>query len=498
MRYTAALHTPSFQTDVPPDLADVIEHLCEQHPQQSGFHLLKTGGDAFTARLALIQASRETIDLQYYILQDDLTGKLLVEDVLRAADRGVKVRILLDDLDFHRARESIMILNVHQNICIRIFNPAITRKQRWMNKLFRFSHFFERYSKRMHNKLLLADGAMAVAGGRNLGDEYFDARAEFAFNDLDVLALGAVTQAMQHSFNSYWNAKASYDLTDLIGDMPNERKNAMQRIALRKFYDDISRRGIVSKRRPDDILKALCEGELTLSWANAEFVTDSADKVLTPLDEADSPPMRKLEELLDKAKQEFVAVSPYFIPGQQGSGLLDRVVKRGINVRILTNSLASTDISAAHAAYSRYRPRMLEQGISLYELKPIPGKRTRHNLLRKGSSRSSLHAKMYVIDREWVMIGSMNLDPRSWRRNTEAVIIMHNPSLAEEVIEMFNEITAPECSFSVTLQDSQTGKLHWHGEEHGKPQLFGKDPCPGWFRRVCFWLFYRFAPEDQL
>lgn len=480
------------------ELDAVLEKLLSLHPNQSGFHLLKTGGDAFAARLAAIQFSKQTLDLQYYILQDDMTGKILVEEVLRAADRGVKVRLLLDDLDFRQARHSILILDAHDNIEIRIFNPAMTKRQRVLSKLFRLSRFCERYSKRMHNKALVADGKLAVVGGRNLGDEYFDARAEFAFNDLDVLTMGPVIEDVTAMIDAFWSAKPTHNLHDLGVKLPSERAISINRIALRRYYDEVAHLRIISHRRPLDMLNELAQGELTLSWAETEFLYDDPNKVLMPLNDADSSPMRRLEELLENANHEFVGVSPYFIPGEQGTRIMNSLVRRGITIRMLTNSLASTDISAVHAVYSRYRTRLLQQGVRLFELKPIPGKRTRHNLLRKGSSRSSLHAKVYVVDREWVMLGSMNLDPRSWRRNTESMVIMRNPSLADEVLEMFNEITAHSASYELSLKDAKCGTLEWRCEEQDEVKRFNTEPNPGWFRRICFYLFYHLAPEDQL
>lgn len=498
MQRATALQIPPEEPQIPDNLASVLVQLQDEHQGQSGFRLLTTGSDAFTARLALIQASEQQIDLQYYILQDDLTGKLLVEDLLRAADRGVKIRILLDDLDFRQARESVMVLDTQKNIEIRLFNPAITRRQHWIDKLLRFSHFFERYSKRMHNKALIADGKMAVAGGRNLGDEYFDARAEFAFNDLDVLAIGPVAEDMQRGFEQYWNADAAYNLDDLGAIPPDKRQVVRMRIALRKFYDEMAQRQAVSRQSPSDFLDALCMGNLDLIWSEAEFIADDPDKVYAEEGEADSPPMRRLETLLDNAREEFVAVSPYFIPGKRGTEMLAKLVKRGVHVRVLTNSLASTDISAVHAAYSRYRIRLLQQGVKLFELKPIPGKRTRQNLFFGKSSRSSLHAKVYVIDREWVMIGSMNLDPRSLQRNTETMIALRSSALAHEVLEMFDNITEEATSFHLRLKDAARGLLEWRSTENGQPRHFSRDPHPGWMRRLSCRLLYHLAPEDQL
>lgn len=479
-----------------PSVHKAVEVLLRGHPGLSGFNLIKTGSEAFCVRRALIQSAQERLDLQYYIVQDDLTGKLLVEELLRAADRGVRVRILLDDLDFRRASETILILDSHAHIEIRIFNPASTRRQKWLNKLLRFSAFFERYSKRMHNKALIADGMLAVAGGRNLGDEYFDARAAFAFNDLDVLALGPVVDAIQQGFDAYWDARASHSLHSVGVDAPPPRTVAKHRITLRRFHDDVAHRRMVSKLPPEKVIDQLLQGSLPFVWAQAEFLADHPDKVLTPVEQAESPPMQRLEALLKDAGQEFLAVSPYFIPARYGQNLLARLRRRGMRVRILTNSLASTDVSAVHSVYARYRTKLLELGVELFELRPIPGRRTRNNLLRKGSSRSSLHGKVYVIDRAWVMIGSMNLDPRSWSRNTETMLVMRSEALAQEVLEMFEEITVPECSFHLRLRDG--GKVEWLACEKGRRKCYSSDPHPGLVRRLLHYLFYHIAPEGQL
>lgn len=476
-------------------LHQTVARQLRQHRDKSGFYLLHTGAEAFAYRLALIQASKQQLDLQYYILQDDLTGKLLVEELLRAADRGVRIRILLDDLDFGRAKESVRLLEGHAQVEVRIFNPATTRRKRLLNQLFRFSRFFERYSKRMHNKALIADGALAVMGGRNLGDEYFDARAEFAFNDLDVLAIGPVVEAMNGCFQEYWQADAAHELQQLSVSALKGSAYDLHRLTLRRFYEDIAHRNLISTCHPHDVLRELAEGEVNFAWAEAEFYADSPDKVFTPLKEATSPPMDRLAALLEQAKREFVVVSPYFIPGREGMAAFEKLAGRGVQVKVLTNSLASTDISAVHAVYSRYRTHLLRRGVQLFELKPVAGARKRSNLLRKAASRSSLHAKAYVIDRDWVMIGSMNLDPRSWKRNTETMIALRNPQMAREILQMFDATTTRNGSFELRLKERI---VEWVSEEHGKLQRYHSDPKPGWLRRILFHLFYHLAPEDQL
>lgn len=486
------------RSPVAKNLHDAIADQCAQNPGLSGFMLLKTGSEAFATRMALIQASKERLDLQYYIVQADLTGKLLIEEILRAADRGVKVRLLLDDLDFWCSHDAILVLATHANISIRVFNPMIKRWMRTLLSIPRWAEIIERYSKRMHNKALLSDGLMAVTGGRNLGDEYFDARAAFAFSDLDVFIAGPLVAEMDKAFDAYWNAPATFTLEALKVEMPKPREIALNRLALCRYYDDIAHRRVICRRKPDELLEELCSSKLRLLWAEAEHVADNPNKVLTPVKRADSPPMERLEALVNGAQEEFIAVSPYFIPAKRGRKMLEQAIKRGVQVRVLTNSLASTDISAVHAVYSRYRPGLLRRGIRLHELRPIPGKRTRRNLFRKGSSRSSLHAKVYAVDRQWVMVGSMNLDPRSWQRNTETMIVIHSPGIAQEIAEMFDTITTPATSYRLRLVDKGKQWIEWRCEEKGAEKRYKSDPEPGWFRRLSCKLFYYVAPEGQL
>lgn len=487
---------------VPPaveDLADKVKRWSEAETGKNGFHLLKTGGDGLAARLAIIQASSKTLDLQYYMLQEDLTGKLIIEELFRAADRGVRVRVLLDDLDFGRVRDAVCILNMHENIEFRIFNPASTRKKRWFLRVTKWSKTLERYTKRMHNKALISDGHIGIIGGRNLGDEYFEVSDEFAFSDLDVLLMGPLLGEINSCFERYWDSKAAYPIYDVGYGRPAERTYQVQRIALRKFYDDVAHMKVISMSKPEDYLQGLRDESLPLIWAEADFAMDDPDKVFQPIEEADSPPMKRLEDLLDTAQHEFIAVTPYFIPDVRGMGILDKLHKKGVKFRLLTNSLASTDISAVHAVYSRYRKDLLRDGAQMHELKPIPGKHSRSNLFRRrGTSRSSLHAKVYVVDREYVMLGSMNLDPRSWLRNTETVVTLRSKDLAAHILEMFDSITHESTSYHVKLAEDGE-KLEWHTRnQDGKAIIYHRDPDPGWFRRLSAALFYYIAPITHL
>lgn len=489
--------TPS--ADVTTNAAAIVPILREQIAQaggKNGFHLLPTGSEALAARLAVIQACQKRLDVQYYVLQDDLTGKLIIEEILRAADRGVQVRVLLDDLDFGRAREAVCIMSMHDNIAFRIFNPATTRRQRLLFRVSKWSKTMDRYTKRMHNKALVADGYLGVIGGRNMGDEYFDAGIEFAFSDLDVLVAGTLLEDVQDCFEHYWNSKPAFDIGKLGYEAPDERDYRIHRIALNRYYNEVAPMKAIGKHKAQDYIDAILNDSLNMIWAHAECTIDDAEKVLTPIENAKSPPMKKLEELMDMAQEEFIAVSPYLIPGDTGMEIFRRTAARGVRIRTMTNSLASTDITAVHAAYSKYRPALLEMGVEMHELQPIPGKHSRSNLFRRrGTSRSSLHAKVYVIDRRYVMLGSMNLDPRSWLRNTEAVCVIDSPKIAAQIVKMFEDISAPATSYRVRAKD---GGLEWTGERNGKDMRYHDEPNPGWLRRILMPIFYHIAPEDQL
>lgn len=278
----------------------------------------------------------------------------------------------------------------------------------------------------------------------------------------------------------------------------SQKAYMVQRIALRRFYDDVAHLKVISKAKPEDYIAAISKDELPRIWADVEFFADAPEKVLVPVEQAESPPMQQLEALLEKAQQEVILVSPYMIPAEEGMKVLQPLRERGVRVQMLTNSLASTDISAVHAVYSRYRSEMLRNGMELYELKPIPGKRTRSNLFRrKGASRSCLHAKVYVVDREYTVIGSMNFDPRSRLRNTETILVVRSKEMAEQVCTMFDDITSPTTSYRVSLNEK--GKLEWRARRNdGKEEQFRHDPRAGWWRQFWTWVFYHTAPEGQL
>lgn len=466
--------------------------------KESGFYVLNTGGDALKSRIALIRASQKHIDVQYYMLQDDLSGKVLMEELLQAADRGVKVRILLDALDFSRSREAARFLSCHEKIEFRIFNPATTTHHPF--PLFSWKELRQlvvRYSKRMHNKLLLVDSVVGMVGGRNLGDEYFGVDVDFSFSDIDALVMGPVVKDMEKSFEAYWRSRPAFTLQDVGLKRPECEENVAYRIALRTFYELAESYGFFQPEKGEALLATLQSGAFPFHWGEAFFAADVPEKVLQETGNVQSPPVALLNHLLDKAEKEFIAVSPYVVPMEAGVRTLKSLQEKGVQVRILTNSLSATDIPAVHAAYSRYREELLRSGVELFELKRIPGKKSRSNFLRgRLSSRSSLHAKVYIIDRKWVVFGSMNLDPRSWLMNTENVVAVESPSLAQEMVELFKATSHMGASYHAVLRK---GKVVFASEgKGGKIRYYRTEPKVGLLRRCIALLLSRLLPERQL
>lgn len=491
---SAMAATYSIPHSEPSRLKKALAPQVKAHEKQSGFHFLKTGKEAFNERIALVQAAQKTLDLQYYIVEADLTGKFILEEILRAADRGVRVRILVDELHMDKADQMLAVVNTHRNIQIRGFNPVSTKEDSFFSRVANWVTEFQRYTRRMHNKALIADNQVAIIGGRNLGDEYFDARSDFNFSDLDVLVTGQAVVRVSNSFDRYWNSDQVFDFDSLHAPesdpalVAETRKNLSQNwnheIEV-KFQKNLS--GATMPERLEN-------GALPLLWANAEFSADAPEKI----DEkatSDSVPMNRLDRLLDHATEEFIAVTPYMVPGEGGVEWMKGIMKRGVKIKILTNSLASTDVFAVHAAYRKYRDDMIKAGVELYELKPIPGKKTRQNLLGS-SSRSSLHSKVYVVDRRYVVIGSFNLDPRSIELNTELGMVVDSPALAKEIVVMFDEAVAPEISYHIVLDGK--GRTRWETVEKGKPTTYKMEPHAGLWRRFLTRISPFLLSEDQL
>ncbi|KVQ10594.1 phospholipase D family protein [Burkholderia ubonensis] len=483
--------------DAATPLGDALAAPVAARPGESGFRLLADGAAALQMRIALARAATRTLDMQYYIATEDTTGKLLLGAALYAADRGVRVRMLVDDLNFRDIDRVMAALNTHPNIEIRVFNPFGASQRDVMQRTAIFFTRIDRFTRRMHNKAMIADNQIAIVGGRNLGDEYFSASPTLQFRDLDVLAAGPVTRDISASFDAYWASGSSYPLRVLNHQTFDPKELDAMRDELRAHWRENAEPYNAKPLNATPLAQQIARGELGLVWAPAEFEADAPDKVAQPTDGYVSPPMRRLAELIRAAQHEFLAFSPYFVPHDAGVKILGDTTARGVRVAILTNSLAATDAVAVQAGYGPYRVPLLRHGVELYEYKARPG---RPRLL--GSrSRASLHAKAYVIDREILVIGSMNLDPRSTHLNTELALVIHSPALAQQVATIFARATQPDESYRVqlaALSGPGASELTWTGTDEGVLRTYHVDPYAGLLRNVLTGVFMLLPVDDQL
>ncbi|PAJ88202.1 phospholipase D family protein [Burkholderia ubonensis] len=483
--------------DAATSLRDALAAPGAARPGESGFRLLADGAAALQMRIALARAATRTLDMQYYIATEDTTGKLLLGAALYAADRGVRVRMLVDDLNFHDIDRVMAGLNTHPNIEIRVFNPFGASQRDVMQRTAIFFTRIDRFTRRMHNKAMIADNQIAIVGGRNLGDEYFSASPTLQFRDLDVLAAGPVTRDISASFDAYWASGSSYPLRVLNHQTFDPKELDAMRDELRAHWRKNAEPYNAKPLNATPLAQQIARGELGLVWAPAEFEADAPDKVAQSTDDYVSPPMRRLAELIRAAQHEFLAFSPYFVPHDAGVKILGDTTARGVRVAILTNSLAATDAVAVQAGYGPYRVPLLRHGVELYEYKARPG---RPRLL--GSrSRASLHAKAYVIDREILVIGSMNLDRRSAHLNTELALVIHSPVLAQQVATIFARATQPDESYRVqlaALSGPGASELIWTGTDEGVLRTYHVDPYAGLLRNVLTGVFMLLPVDDQL
>ncbi|AJY31680.1 phospholipase D family protein [Burkholderia thailandensis 34] len=497
--------------DAPTPLADALAAQTRLHPGESGFVVLSRGDEALQMRIAVARAATKTLDIQYYIAAEDTTGKLLLGAALYAADRGVRVRMLVDDLNFKDVDKLMAALDAHANLEVRVFNPFGAAR---LGMLARTANVFtqiDNFTRRMHNKAMIADNQVAIVGGRNLGDEYFNASPTLQFRDLDVLAAGPVTHGISTSFDAYWSSALTYPLSALNRRRYDAKDLDTARDALRTHWRANATPYNAKPLNATPLAEQIARNELGLVWARAEFTADSPEKIAAPDDSYKSPPMQRLFELTRDAQREFLVLSPYFVPHDAGVKALGRLTARGVRVAILTNSLAATDAVAVQAGYAPYRVPMLRHGIELYEYKPDQG---RPGIGMLGSrSRASLHAKAYVIDRKILVIGSMNLDPRSAHLNTELALVIHSPRLANEVANLFDEVTKPTISYRVTLApdtldtpdaaktagaSAPAWPLVWTEVADGQVRTYSVDPNAGFYRNLLAGLCRLLPIGDQL
>ncbi len=469
-------------------LAELVVPAEQRHPGQSGFHLVSTGTEAYAARAYSAQGAAKSLDIQTYIWHADLTGKLLALQALKAADRGVRVRILVDDLDARAKNNGFAALDAHPHIEVRLFNPMASRSGT-LSKAGEFGTGFARLNHRMHNKSWIADNRIALVGGRNLGDEYFDAHAGINFVDLDLLMAGPVVTQVSNNFDRFWNSPSNYPIAQLAPTAATDSALAQLRGTLEQAATDLRGSPYAQVLREDAQVQDLLDGDTKLYWSTRwTFVSDDPMKATVP--QADrSEVLKVMVPAMRATQRELRLISPYFVPGEMGTELLVESAKSGRGVRILTNSLAANDVAAVHGGYMEYRPALLQGGVQLWELKPSGNTPSKFSL--GGSSGSSLHTKAMIVDADTVFVGSYNLDPRSTSLNSEQGVLVSHPVLAEQLTRIFDRQVSPQRAWQVSL------------DEHGTvwtdgTQTFRKEPEAPASRRAMSWLMKVLPVESQL
>jgi len=457
-----------------------------QHPGESGFAIIRYGRNAFSTRVAMADLAEKTLDLQYYIWQSDETGRILAERLVRAADRGVRVRLLVDDMGVSAGDEAIATLDAHPNIEIRIFNPFAKRGA----KVLGFVTDMARVNHRMHNKIVIMDNGFAVIGGRNIGDHYFAVDPETNFRDLDIAAVGPVVRDLSRVFDYFWNGRWSVPIAALV-DRPYT--DADLQPALAGLREEIAQ-GDYPYSVDDDVAelraKIAAVGDV-MTWAPGKVVWDDPGAIKSTGVAGDI--VAALREKITKVQDSLVIESAYFVVGERGVATVRELVERGVEVRVLTNSLVSNDVLAAHAGHAKYREALLETGAEIYELRPDSG------VIRKewtGDPLAGLHTKAIVFDGDSVMIGSFNLDPRSADLNTEAVLYVESPELAAQVRAYMDEGVLPENSYRLLLDEN--GDLAWVAEENGAEVRYDKDPRSSFGQRFMSGFIGILPVEGQL
>jgi putative cardiolipin synthase len=432
------------------------------HPGKSGVYALSDGRNAFAARVLLAQAAERTLDVQYYIWNNDMTGTLLLAALREAADRGVRVRLLLDDQGTSGLDTLLSALDAHPKIEVRLFNPFAVRSMRALGYMTDFS----RANRRMHNKSFTVDSQVAIVGGRNVGDEYFGAADDVLFADLDVMAIGPVVSDVSKDFDRYWDSNSSYPVSGLL---PIVGAVALEELSSAATRIEGSAQALAYVRawRGSAFANDLLGGRLVFEWAVTRMVSDDPAKGLG-LAEPRTLVVNKLKKKMGEPVSELNLVSPYFVPTAAGVDALVELVQSGVKVKLLTNSLEATDVAAVHAGYAKHRISLLEAGVSLHELRRLTQASARRRILGlRGSSASSLHSKTFSVDRARVFVGSFNFDPRSAKLNTEMGFVIESPILATRIFAAFNE-RMPEEAYEVRLAPDR--QLYWL-ERRGKTVL---------------------------
>ena len=467
----------------------------DAHPNQNGIYELPHGLDAFAARAVLAEKAERSIDTQYYMWHQDTVGRFLVYALIDAADRGVRVRLLVDDMYGSDGQDTWLAMDVHPNIEVRLFAPYSRRQPKYLQFLTRFHDV----NARMHTKTFTVDNQVTIVGGRNIGSEYFNADPSLAFADNDVLAIGPAVDQVSSNFDDYWNGDYSYPVSALL---PAANDKDLQKLKNAKpaFMDKDATKKYLQAVKHGQFANALRDKSGEFHWGPGVIIHDKWWKRDQKREGwHDDLLISALKPYLIKATEELIMISPYFVPGDETVKTLCNLAQKGVSVKVLTNSLASNDVVAVHAGYSKFRIPLLRFGVELYELdEHLNAAERRTFIWLPGLEKSSLHAKSMVIDRKTMFVGSFNYDQRSLYLNTEIGLVFEQADIAGPGADKFDK-NINKFAFKVELVNADRGKesLRWHGLEDSKPVTYEAEPYVGGGTKLAV-KFLRLLPLDWL
>ncbi|MCD9027675.1 phospholipase D family protein [Luteimonas sp. BDR2-5] len=466
-----------------------VHPLLDRHPDMTGAILLADGIDAYAARAISARQAGRSLDLQYYIWNDDLTGRMLANEAWQAAERGVRVRILLDDIGIGEMDATLLAMDSHPNIELRVYNPFRNR-----TGLLRVLEMVQRawgVNHRMHNKAWIADGRVAVVGGRNIGGEYFSAAEEFNFHDLDVLLFGPAVNDANRIFDDFWNSEAAIPIAGLNRKSKATIREVLTRIQqesatpeARRFLDAVDLSPSVRRYFSQELTPIWSDGIRILSDPPVKWRGDDRGNWL----------VEHLMREVTSADRTALLISPYFVPGRTGTDDLSRLARSGVHVSVITNSLAANDVAAVHSGYARYRRTLLENGVNLLEIRNQSDFKAESSLF--GSSGASLHTKAVLVDGTRGFIGSFNLDPRSANLNTEMGVLFDDPALGAALRDEFLHLAGDDMSYWLYLNGD--GDLRWLDRARTPPVAYDHEPDSTWWQRFVAGTLRWLPIESQL
>ena len=468
------------------DLAKIITPLKQQNPELTGYHVLYDPLEAIAARINLIERAEKTLDLQYYIWDNDKIGSLALYKIIEAADRGVKVRLLIDDNNAGKMEGVYLALDQHPNIEVKLFNPYRFRRLRPVDMVLDL----KRINRRMHNKTFTADNQISLIGGRNMSNQYYNASDSYQFSDVDVMLVGQAVDDITHSFDEYWNHSYAYPVRNIVNHNTYTLRYDGLKEQLTKHYQEITVQNYLDLSNRTHDFDQWLDHNIQLDWVKAEVVKDAPDKIRARAKKEQHLNFQMVKRL-ENPEHSVDLISAYFVPQKQGEAKLIELAKDGVQVRVLTNSFKANDVALVHAFYAKYRIDLLKNGVELYEFLPAISeenlypnskeisKQTKVSL--KGLSRSSLHAKLMALDNKQVFIGSFNFDPRSANLNTEIGVIINSPPLANAVHKTM-DVNLKKYAYKLVLDSQQ--KINWLKETPQGIVTLRKEPKMKWWQKA--------------